>query len=183
MSKKTLLLILLLLLAVGVLVLSVSQTSLREKAAPTPVATPTPVVRNFTTLVASPSAGLLTFGEEQSFTINIDTGANKVASVQLEMVFNPDFIRVVRIEPLSFFASPTVLLNEVDNKTGTISYALGTTEVKTGRGDFAKITVVGKKTTDSSSTPITFLPKTSVGEIGNPTSVLKDAVGVNFIIR
>lgn len=183
MSKRTLFLILLLLLAVGALVLSVNQTSLREKPTSTPVATPTPVVRNFTTLVASPSAGLMPIGEEQDITINIDTGANKVASVQLEMVFNQEFIRVVRIEPLSFFANPTVLLNEIDNKTGTISYALGTTEVKSGRGDLAKITIVGKKATGNTSTPITFLPKTSVGEIGNPTSVLKDAIGVNFIIK
>lgn len=185
MNRRTIVLILLLLFAVGLLVLSV-KTTLPEKQGNTAKninVTPMPVNRSLTMLVASPSAGLVDVGEEQDFTVNIDTGGNKVASVQLEMVFNPDYISVKKITPLSFFDNPTVLLNEVDNKTGTISYALGTTEVKTGQGELVQITVVAKKATNGGSTPITFLPKTSVGEIGNPTSVLKNAVGVNFIVN
>lgn len=185
MNRRTFLLILLLVLAVALLVVISRQAISPPQGTKTTTTelTPTPAARNFTTLVASPSAGLLTVGQEDGFVVIIDTDKNNIAAVQLEMIFNPGYLSVSKITPLDFFKDPTILLNEVDNKQGTISYALGTTEVRIGRGQLVKITVVGKKPTGPNSTPITFLPKTSVGEIGNPSSVLKEAVGANFLIR
>lgn len=184
MNKRTFLLILLLLLSVGLIIVA-ARTSLpkQENTPPVSKLNPTPATKNFTTLIASPSAGLLAVGEEGTFTVVIDTGANSIAAVQLEMVFNPDYISVSNITPLEFFKNQTILLNEVDNKNGSISYALGTTESRSGRGELVTITVVGKKTTGNNSTPMTFLPKTSVGEVGNPASVLKNTIGVNFLIK
>lgn len=186
MSRRTLVLILLLVVATGLLGFLAFGSPVKKEKVKTPTlnsSQPTPLVREFTTLVASPSANAVSVGEETSFSVIIDTGGNTVASTQLEMVFNPEYFRVTNIEPLTFLDNPTVLLNEIDNKEGTISYALGTTTPKTGRGELAKITLVAKKTTNSGSTPITFLPKTAVGEIGNPASVLKNAVGPVFVIR
>lgn len=185
MNRRTLLLIILLILVIALLV-AVSQALKPQKEVtktlPPVTVSPTPLPRNFTTLVASPSAGQVLIGEETSFLVLIDTAGNNVASAQLEMVFNPDYFSVTKIEPLTFFKDPTVLLKEIDNKTGSISYALGTTEVASGKGELVRITVLGKKSTANNSTPLTFLPKTSVGEIGNPASVLKQALGINLII-
>lgn len=186
MSKKTLFLIILLILTVYLLLLTLkSQEEQKKVVSQTPATSPTPatVFRSFTTLVASPSANIASLGEEKSLTVVIDTGKNNVASVQLEMLFNPEHINISKIEPLGFFQNPTVLLNEVDNKNGTVSYAIGTPEVATGSGELVRINFVAKKLTAGTSSPITFLPKTAVGEIGNPSSVLREAVGANIIIR
>lgn len=186
MHGRTLFLITLLILSVGLMLLVLRRETSQERPSlkkPSPTVTPQPAVRNFTTLVASPSASSLSVGEEASFVVVIDTEKNNVASVQLEMLFNPEHLRVLRIEPLDFFAQPTVLINEVNNKVGSISYALGATTPRVGRGNLVRVTVVSKKTTASSSTQVVFLPKSSVGEIGNQASVLKDALGPIFVIR
>lgn len=184
MNRRTLLLIILLLAALSLIGLALKTPAPKpEVAIKSPTPTVTPASRNFTTLMASPSAAVLTIGEETSFIIKIDTGANQVAAAQLEMLFNPDYLKITKIEPLDFFIEPMTLFKEIDVKNGTISYALGVTQARTGQGELAKITVTAKKITGSSSTPLTFLPKTSVGEIGNPASVLKEALGINFIIK
>lgn len=186
MNKKTLFLIVLLILTVGLLLVTLQGQQQQKKVATQTsevVTTPTPVSRNFTTLVASPSANIASVGEEKSLTVVINTGRNNVASVQLEILFNSEYINIGKIEPLGFFPNPTVLLNEVDNKNGTVSYAIGTPEVATGSGELVRINFTAKKSTAGASSPITFLPKTAVGEIGNPSSVLREAVGANIIIR
>lgn len=184
MNRRTLLLIILLLVALSLIGLALkTPTPKPEVAVQSPTPTITPVNKNFTTLMASPSAALLNTGEEKSFVVVVVTGPNNIAAAQLEMLFNPDYLTITKIEPLDFFTSPLVLFKEIDLKNGRISYALGTTEGKTGRGELARITVVAKKSTLGASTPVTFLPKTSVGEIGNQGSVLKEAVGINFIIK
>lgn len=185
MNRRTIFLILLLFLASGLIILVSRELPNKPTSkTPSPTAVPTPATRNFTTLVASPSASLVLVGEEASFVVIVDTGGNNVASVQLEMLFNPEYIKVSGIEPLTFFNDPTILLREIDNKAGVISYALGsTTQARSGRGALVKITLVGKKSTSNNSTPITFLPKTAVGEIGTLVSVLKETLGANFIIQ
>lgn len=186
MSKKTLFLILLLVLTVVLLYWSLTaQQTQKEKAGSVPSVTvsPTPANRNLTTLIASPSAMTASMGEEKSFVVLVNTETNMVASAQLEMLFNQEFVEITSIAPLDFFTSPTVLLKEIDNQNGTVSYALGTAEARSGQGQLVRVTFTAKKATNNTSTPITFLPKTAIGEIGNPSSVLREAVGVNLIIR
>lgn len=185
MKRITVLLsILVALIVVYVSFLMATNQVTRESVFPLKGVTPTSMpTRSFTVLTASPSASTVKVGGQTTLIVNIDTGANKVISTQLEMVFNPDNISVLSVEPLSFLTNPTVIMKKIDNTAGTISYALGATESKMGQGELAKIVITGKKSTGGNLTPMTFLPTTNIGEAGTLTSVLKSTVGANVIVK
>lgn len=185
MKRITVLLsILVALIVIYVSFLIATNQSVRQSVIPSSGGTPTSTpARNFTVLTASPSASTVAVGGQTTLIVNIDTGANKVISTQLEMVFNSDNISVLSVEPLKFFTNPTVIMKKIDNTAGTISYVLGATDSRMGQGELAKIVVMGKKSTKGNSTPITFLPATNIGESGTLTSVLKDTVGANVIVK
>ncbi len=107
--------------------------------------------------------------------INISTGKNKVTAVQLEIQYDPKILTNVAIVPGSFFPNPDVFLNQIDSKTGRISYAFGvglTEQGIVGQGTVATLNFsVNAGTVEQ--TAILFLPKTLVTAQGVSTSVLK----------
>jgi len=119
-----------------------------------------------------------------SLPVNIISGKNKVTVVQLELQYDPLVLTDVAITPSSFFPKPDVLLNQIDTKTGRISYALSVG--LTGEGIIDKGTVANLafsvKAQAPTKTIIIFLPKTLVAAAGINESVLKQAVNTPFTV-
>lgn len=198
MSKRTLLLILALLLLSGVLLvfaLSPKQpvSQQREQGASAPPASRSELQGGQTAVVQtllSMSPNPLTVSANTPFSVNVEiaTGGNKVTAVQLEISFDPKVLTNVAIATPTtgaFFENPIELLKNVDEKTGTITFALGmppTGEAKTGTGTVATLTFtpVGAVGTQSQ---LTILPKSLVTATGASSSVLKSISGTTVIVR
>jgi len=119
-----------------------------------------------------------------SLPINITTGENKVTAVQLEMQYDPEVLTNVQVAPGSFFRNPTMLLNQIDEKTGRISYAFGvnpTDQGVVGNGVIAILRFKAKTGTPM-QTQITFLPKTLVTAENINESVLKTTNDAVFTV-
>lgn len=130
------------------------------------------------------SFGSLSASASSSIPINIATGKNKVTAVQLELQYDPQVLTNVSITPGSFFKNPVILLNQIDAKTGRISYALGinpTDQGVVGQGVVANISF-SAKTKTSEETAIIFLPKTLVTAEGVSETVLKTSKNAIFTV-
>jgi len=119
-----------------------------------------------------------------SLPVNIMSGKNKITAVQLELQYDPLILTDVAIAPGQFFPKPDVLLNQIDTKTGRISYALSvglTDEGIIDKGAVANLTF-SVKAQAPTKTIIIFLPKTLVTAAGINESVLKQAVNTPFTV-
>lgn len=191
MSKRTLLLILALLVLTGVLLvvaLSSNSPQTPPQVTPSPAnrvgeTGPTPVVQ--TELSISPNPATVTARTPSTLNVDIATGGNKVTAVQLEMTFDPTVLTKMAIAQGDFFVNPIVLLNKVDAKKGTITFALGippTGEAKSGTGVAATLSFVPVGTPGTQS-PITILSKSLVTASGTSSSVLKSTTGTILVLR
>src|SRR3989344_4022792 len=184
MSKRTLFLIFALFLITFVLIMLALY---QPQASKTTIATPTkePVAQT-TLLFGSPviatSSSAVTLN--YSLPINISTGKNKVTAVQLELQYDPAILTDVAVVPGSFFTNPVTLLNQIDVKTGRISYAFGAglkDPGVIGKGIVAHLTFsAGVGITEK--TAIIFLPKTLVTAEGISESALKQTANALFTV-
>ncbi len=148
----------------------------------TPIPTPTPNAQ--TALSFSPNP-LIIASPSGTLNLSIDTGANNVNAVQLELSYDPTNLPIVNILPGTFFENPITLLKNIDAKNGKITFVLATPptgKAQSGKGTVATITFTtqipsGQKTT------FTFTPKTLVTAENIPTSVLKatDSATIFFV--
>lgn len=184
MSKRTLFLIFALFLITFVLLL----IALYQPQAPKTAQTATikePVgqtILSFGNPSTATSSPVLTL--DYSLPININTFKNKVTTIQLELQYDPEILINVAVVPGSFFANPEVLLNQVDSKTGRISYAFGvglTDQGIVGKGTVANI-LFSTKVKTSEKTAIIFLPKTLVTAQGVTQTVLKTTTNALFTV-
>lgn len=184
MSKKTLALILgLIILTILLLIVALNQgKNLQNQNGATPSETseneaPTPPAD--TTLMISPNPVVMPTAGQGTAEVSIDTGGNEITAVQLEMSYDPTKIANVDITPGSFLPSPVVLLREIDEQEGRITYALAITPAQIpvkGQGAVATITFTQLPGT-SGQTQLQLLPKSLVTANGTTKSVLKSAVG------
>jgi hypothetical protein len=178
---KTFLLILVLaLITAGLVTLAIlPKTPTKNENTPVSQVTPNPVQ---TTLTISSSP--VPQATESSYTTDvvINTGQNKVTSVQLELSYDPKVLKKVNIEPGSFFVSPTIQLKNVDEKNGRITFALSQDDslAALGQGIIAKISFTAFQ--NSVPTKIEFLPKTKVSALDISESVLKSTLGATFTL-
>lgn len=145
-------------------------------------------VLSFGELVATSSSST---NVNYSIPINIETGKNKVTAVQLELQFDPKVLTNIAVVPGSFFTKPEVLLEQIDEKTGRITYAFGiglTGQGVAGQGTVAtlnfgtKAALNAAKVGTPQQTTILFLPKTLVTAEDTDQSVLKQTNNIQFII-
>jgi hypothetical protein len=184
MSKRTLFLILALFVITFTLLLMVVYQPQSPKTTPAVVVKETVAQ---TTLsfgvpeIATPSSSTTL---NYSLPVNISTGKNKVSAVQLEMQYDPLLLTNVKVITDSFFTKPIVLIDQVDVKTGRISYAFGIGPMDQGvmgNGKVATLTFSTKAGVPE-ETAIIFLPKTLVTAEGVAESVLKGTKVGQFII-
>jgi len=132
----------------------------------------------FTEPVATRTANFKTEFESM---VNIETGQNKVTTVQLELSYDPKQLAIVDIASGSFFPKPTVLLKKIDPIGGTVSYAVSSQDQKgiSGKGTIAILTfteIAGQ----SGKTQLDFLPKTQITAENIIKSALESTTGIVF---
>ncbi len=120
-----------------------------------------------------------------SLDVVLDTATQKATAVQIELSYDPKVLSNVTITPGTVFAHPVVLLKEINQETGRISFAVGIsptdTEI-TGKAVVATITFAAVAPA-TKSTQISFLPKTLVTQQGVRTSILKSSVGSTILFQ
>jgi len=184
MSRRTLFLIFALFIITLVLLMMAIFQPQASKAIPT-VAIKEPVAQtilSFGTPSIATSSSVSTLN--YSLPININSFKNNVTAVQLELQYDPAILTNVAITPGTFVATPDALLNQIDTKTGRISYAFGvglTGQAVAGKGIIAKITF-SVKANAPEKTAIIFLPKTLVTAQGIRESVLKQTTNGIFTV-
>ncbi len=137
-----------------------------------PQPTPTPVVQTSLSFAPNP---LVIASSSGTLAISIDTGANKVNAVQIELSYDPKQLTNVLISQGTFFPDATTLLNSIDAKNGKASYVLAISpsgEAQSGKGTVATLSF-RTLIPSGQKTGITFTPKTLVTADDVPTSVLK----------
>lgn len=189
MSKRTLFLIFALFVITTVLLVIALYNPSNSKPPQTTITVPkepaAQTILLFGELSASVSSSINQKAKQTySLPINIATGDNKVTAVQLELQFDPKVLTNVSITPGVFFKNPIVLLNQINTKTGRISYAFGispTDQAIGGKGVVATLTFEAKSGTPQ-QTSILFLPKTLVTAQGAAQSVLKETNAAQFTV-
>lgn len=183
MSNRTLILIIsLILITVGLLWMAL-------KNSPLPPAKTQPSVTQIlpqTTLLFGDLSTVPSTASAKTYSlpIKILTGNNKVTGIQLELSYDPKVLTNVSVNAGSFFVSPFILINRVDEKNGRISYAIGISPQdsgKTGNGIIATLNFDAQKPTPQ-STAIVLLPKSLVTAEGTDRSVLKATTSAQFTV-
>lgn len=184
MSRRTLFLIFaLFLITVTLLLVALYQPQGSNTPPPTKPTVKQPIAQTVLTFgapVIATSSSASTFN--YSLPIYISTGNNKVTAVQLELQYDPAVLIDMTVVPGPFFPKPDILLDQIDTKTGRISYAFSaglTSEGVTGKDIVANLTFSAKTQTPA-RTAIIFLPKTLVTAQGVSISVLKQAANSLF---
>lgn len=185
MSKRTLFLIFALFIITFVLLLVTLYKPASPEPAPQVMAPKESIEQTVLSFgqpaaTASSSIGNVAY----SLPINIATGSNSVTAVQLELQYDPEVLTNVSVTSNSFFKNPTVLLNEIDTKTGRITYAFGVgiqDQGMVGKGVAATLNFEARAGTPKETT-ILFLPKTLVTAEETDRSVVKQTNNITLIV-
>lgn len=187
MSKRTLFLIFALFVIAFVLLMIAFykpsiQPSLPTETFPTPkiALEQTTLAFGEPVIAASSSSSKLKY----SLPINITTGTNSVTAIQLELQYNPAVLTNVSVIPGTFFNNPVPIFNEIDAKTGRISYAFGISPADNGvKGSGIAATLTFETNAGiPQQTTISFLPKTLVTAEETTQSVLRATNDIVLII-
>lgn len=179
MSNRTLILIaLLILITTGLVLIALNSPYSPPTPAPPPIAPnkALPIKQTVAETVLrfdDPFAANAVY----SLPLMISTGRNAVTAVQVELSFDPQVLTKVTVNPGSFFNNPIVLLNDVDQQAGKISYALGISPQDNGISGEGVVATINfqTKVAAPTTTSVTFLAKTLVTAEGVSQSVLKSS--------
>lgn len=182
MSKKTIALIIALFaITVGLIVLAVFPVTQKTSVS----IIPTPTINNNAQTVlafAPPQVSTTSAVSSSSATYLMDvtilTGKNRVNAVQLELSYDPKALANVDVTAGDFFTNPVILLKNIDQAAGRISFAIAVAAGERGRQETGTIAVLkfSSLTNAQEKTTIKFLPKTQVAAEGIQTSVLKSTI-------
>ena len=180
MSKKSLLL---LLLPLSALILYTQTTTRKENnIPPPPPLSPTPNQPIESTLKFMPSEIYTNPGQTSQLNIQLTSQGKQPTLLQLELAYDPAALSEISITPN--VSNADILLNNNDEKTGRISYAINIpTNVKPP--SFSEIPVILKfkvrNYTTQNQTTLFFLPKTAV--LSKNTNIpIKIAYGAKILI-
>ena len=140
-----------------------------------------------TTLNLSPDSLTLSGSGSATIDVMINTGQNQISGAQLEIRYDPTKITITDMVPGDFFPNVTPLLNTHDRGRGRIDYVLAFTEeaqFKTGTGNVVTMNIMrNPNATSAATTQIDFLPKTSVRNRDQQTSLLKNSGSTTIILE
>lgn len=188
-----LLLTILLIFLTGLVFLNTGKKTLKQAANITQVPTQKYVipVNKQTSLSLSQPPAVQTFvGNTIQIPIIISTspatgeaGNNSLSAVQLSLNFDPKILQITQLTPGDFFSNPTVLLKNIDNQKGKISYALGSLKPQSGEKTLAILTVKLISITSPAGTKISFSSDTKAADVSEGSNnVLKSAIGLTLNI-
>lgn len=118
--------------------------------------------------------------KNETISVYIDTDNHTVSAVDLTVLFDPKILRIDDVAPGDFFVDPTVLIERIDNTSGTLTYAIGSLKPKKGTGKVVTLTLAGRR---AGTTHITITENTKVAAIGaGSTNVLATRKGAVLTI-
>ena len=186
MSRHTILLITVFLLVCSSLFITIKwykeKSALQSPMSANKYQFPTPVPQ--CALQMEPTTVNTQPGKKTTINISIGSDDGYPTTVQLELAYDPRVLTGMTINPGSYFTNADILLNNIDQNTGRISYALQFPPgIKPNRGSgiVAALTFTPKFEAIDNQTAIYFLPKTSVFS-NNQTSVIKSAYGAEILL-
>lgn len=124
-------------------------------------------------------------GQNSEADIDVDTQGEMPNLVQIELAYDPAAINEVTLVPGDLFENPDVILNNIDEKTGRISFAISVaenTKPERNSGIAAKLIFRVNKPVFTDKTVISFLPK-SVVYSGDKIIPLMDNQGLSISIN
>lgn len=186
MSKKIIIFLVVILI---ILILSVLRLTKIPKTSDSPsissVPSSVPSLPAESTLSISPDSITADLGGSYDVDVQIHSQGKYPTLLQLELAYDPSALTNVSLSPGSIIPDPDVLLDNIDETTGRLSYALS---LKPGQkplyfsGIVAKLKFEVKKTTPQKQTTIYFQPKTAIRSV-NENIPLKVAYGIKIFIN
>lgn len=125
----------------------------------------------------------------QSVDIILDTVGKGVFGAQIELQYDPSLLLNMSVNPTPFSifnTGATILINEVNQTQGRISYAvvLNPNEQEiNGKGPIATLTFTPNRANAIPRTEISFLPKSAVTTIAGSGSILKTTTPLSIILN
>lgn len=186
MSRKLILFLLLLTLAVVIYVVRIPQK-------PTTISSPIPLI-SLSPTPTLPAESSLSFIPDTIFTppgqngeasIRLNSQSIYPTGAQLELAYDPTIMTEVTLTPGTLFPKSSVLLNNNDETTGRISYAISlykNEKPKNFSGTTAILKFKVRENIIQNQTAIYFLPKTAIIADGGNIP-LKIAYGLKIIIN
>lgn len=123
-----------------------------------------------TTLALSPTQSSPKIKAQETLSVNINTGGDKIAALKLHLSFDPKIVKVDSIAASAFFDKANVLHKEIDNKAGSIVLVFGSIEPKSGSGEAAILKFTGIKKGDAN---FQISGESEAAAIGKTYNVLK----------
>lgn len=190
-KKTTVLIITLFLLTIGLIYVAIRT----EQNNPSPVATEEaiteedaleliPTINPQTVISFTPTSINAQENPQSTYTIDVNANTNdqSISGIQLELAYDPALITNVTVTPSKnnlFGQNPNVLINSVDQELGRISFmiTLGgiNDEEVNGSANIANITF-NAVPSETTTTEIAILPKTTVRSLRSTNSLLRDAL-------
>jgi len=184
MSKKLILLLLLLTLALIIYIVKIPPKP-ATISSPIPLISlsPTPTLPAESSLSFIPDTIYTPAGQNGKASIQLNSQSTYPTGAQLELAYDPAILTEITLTPGTLFPKSTVLLNNNDEATGRISYALSLDKNEKPQ-NFSGTTAIVKfkvrKNIIQNQTAIYFLPKTAIiAKDGNIP--LKIAYGLKII--
>lgn len=157
----------------------------KTEIAPEKIAAPSTYIKPETSLSFSSNEITVKKGQATEIEILINTKGMSPTLAQLELAYDPFVFSQISLSPSDFFPNPNILLEQIDEKNGRISYALGLPLDKKGsnyEGSLAKLKFTISKSTTLTQTSLNFLPKTEI--LSQKTNIpLKVAYGLKILIN
>ncbi len=166
MSKKIIILLLLLICAVLIYILKNSQQKPNIISNPIPLPlSPTPALPEESSLSFIPDTIYALTGQKNEVDIQINSQGKYATGAQLELAYDPAILTDITLTPGTLFPNPNILLNNNDEKSGRISYALSLSSNDKPRNFSGTTAIIKFKVRENiiqNQTTIYFLPKTTI---------------------
>lgn len=127
-------------------------------------------------LALAPAQVILAPKEQTTISVIVETEKERASAAEIRLSFDPKVANVASIKPADFWEDANVLLSEIDNQKGNVTFTVGTLSPKTGKGTLAKIvlraTAVGVATVNLTEES----KVAALGKTGNVLAGTTDAV-------
>lgn len=124
-----------------------------------PPSLPTPTQPAESTLKLTPNEIHTYAGQNNTINIQLNTQGKNPTLLQIELAYDPTILTEIEITPIT---NSKILLKNIDEKTGRISYAINLPPDFSSSKIPATLTFKIKKDPQQNQTTLYFLPKTTV---------------------
>lgn len=117
-------------------------------------------------LVFSPSTLTVQPGKTASIDVALLTEGTVPDIAQLEIAYDPQILTNMQIIPGKFFLNPVILIDDINERTGRISFIIQTStdepKINNKEGSIATLSFSTKPSLLRKETTLSFLPKTAI---------------------